>query len=127
MNYTKILEVARHPLGLVGVVLFFVFGALSKKKTHMPPWWSVAAICLAAAALFGGLFLTYYQNIWHKINHHKLDIADKKEYIEKTVHAEGDGATANVNVTVGGSYAPVITVNKAGSNSSEKLLDKETR
>lgn len=56
----NVLEVAKHPLGLAGMALAFVFGALATKK-KMPSWWPASAAVLAGTALLGGLGLAYRQ------------------------------------------------------------------
>ena len=52
------LDIARHPLGLVGLSLAFVFGIFSRRRGY-PTWWPYAAYALAFIALFGGFGLAY--------------------------------------------------------------------
>jgi len=55
-------KVVTNPLGLVGFALFLVFGYLAKvKKSDERRWISPVAICLAAAALIGGIAIAYLQ------------------------------------------------------------------
>ncbi len=126
MKYTNFLEVVKEPLGLIGLILFFVFGALSQKK-RMPSWWPIASFFLASVALLGGLFLALAQ-IESKIeseNHHS---AEAKKEQEKTNHVEatGDGAIANTG-NIGGDFAPVTTITKTDSKSfkHQKTQTKE--
>lgn len=53
-------SVVTDPLGIVGFVLFLVFGMLAKLKSrHERRWVSRASIVLASVALVGGLSLAY--------------------------------------------------------------------
>lgn len=56
------IKVVTHPLGLVGFVLFLVFGLLAKVKQQSERRWLFgAAIVLALISLVGGLGLAYLQ------------------------------------------------------------------
>jgi hypothetical protein len=55
-------KVVTHPLGLVGFVLFLVFGLLARlKRVNERRWLFPAMIAMSAGALLGGLGLAYVQ------------------------------------------------------------------
>jgi hypothetical protein len=55
-------KVVTQPLGLIGFVLFLVFGYLGKvKRQDERRWFSPVALSFAAIALVGGLALAYMQ------------------------------------------------------------------
>jgi len=56
MDFTSVIT---HPLGFAGFALFLVFGALSRVRNHLPPWWPPTAVAMAVLALIGGLALEY--------------------------------------------------------------------
>jgi hypothetical protein len=56
------IKVVTNPLGLVGFVLFLVFGALARaKRQDERRWLSPLAMVTATLALIGGLTLAYVQ------------------------------------------------------------------
>lgn len=56
------IKVVTHPLGLVGFVLFLIFGLLAKAKYRAERRWLYpAAVAFAMVALLGGLGLAYFQ------------------------------------------------------------------
>lgn len=98
-------KVVTDPLGLVGFALFLVFGLVAKtRKSSERRWLTPVAVCLAVAALLGGLTLSYIKSSATRATAAKSQIDKPNGQIKQTSTGPGSpnvqGVNGDVTITV---------------------------
>lgn len=98
-------KVVTDPLGLAGFALFLVFGLVAKtRKSSERRWLTPVAVCLAIAALLGGLTLSYIKSSATSATAAKPQIQQPNLQVRQTSTGPGSpnvqGVNGNVTVTV---------------------------
>jgi hypothetical protein len=114
-------KVVTDPLGLAGFALFLVFGMVAKaRKSTERRWLAPVAICLAVAALVGGLTLSYVRTSAARASAAKPE-SQQPIQVKQISSGPGSpnvqGVNGNVTVTVDQSSGEAT---KAGTKVDQK-------
>lgn len=98
-------KVVTDPLGLAGFALFLVFGLVAKtRKSSERRWLAPVAVCLAVAALLGGLTLSYLKSSGTQAPAAKPAIQQQNSNVKQISTGSGSpnvqGVNGNVTVTI---------------------------